>query len=654
MSHALAAQCHRAAQRRVRPQHDGIWISEALLAATFERFCLTSKTTTRHGSFVPGPMENRRRMGRRHMGELNFGHSHSAAPLWGLENLANLTQWRWKPPSSPDARSRERWPEEARAWLVGLFGPTTTTRPPNLKWDARSATSEVVDAGLNCLRRDVSSSATTQTWHNFKSFCDSWKDAVMGGYFSGDRICSTLDGIQRVLSAMKQGDEELLAPLTISKLELNLLQATIEGLTNSDNHSDCFVWDSILHRVSGLQINSITIFKTAMSHIPDFCLRDMSASISANLRTYLSASRRHSQSSTLARQASRMAQPLKRLDLNDQLGILESGTLFVLSNKDSNEEVLHYPRIRLAWLYLLARLPWVSEKYLAAVCFTLEAGKSVRPLSKRSICELYLLKHRSSTRHEAQLFNALEKNHGRENSVSESYSNLCMAAWQTGQFHVIRGLCEFLQKLGREQDIMSIAMGLRNLIKNEATPLVNVALGARQPELAIEILGLYQEHSGGPTYSKKTKFLTEAVKTLTRSQSVSQDRILTALDLVHPSRRKRRRRTETAPKQQLLNASTAARAFAHAPWISNRTSLRLISRCIRYLQAGRRGAVLPTPTLRAVLYNVTRDLAEGKAGRTARLRWVLGLFQRHDGHERMLQVESALRRWREVNDRRRR
>lgn len=602
-------------------------------------------------------------MGRRHMGELNFGQSHSAAPLWGLENLADLTQWQWKPPTSPDARLQQPGAQGAWRrnllkamldWPAGLFAPTSTTSTPpqKLDWDAHSAPSEVIDGGLNSLYRDLSSSTTTQTWPNFKSFCSSWKDCVADDHFSGGKICTILDGIQRGLCVMPLGDEEFLA---ISKLELDLLQATIAGLSSRnmshDNSSDCLVWGSILHKISGLQINNLTIFKTAMAHIPDYYLGDVSAGVVANLRTYLTASRRNSKRSTLARQASKMAQPLTRLNLVNHLHILESSTQFVLLDKESKG--LDYPRMRLAWLYLLARLPCVSESYLAAVCSTLEAGKAVKPLSRRGICELYLAKHRSSIRHETALYHALGQNQERNSKSSKSYSGLCVAAWQTGQFHVVQGLCEFLHKLGRQQDIMHVARGLRDLVKNEATPLVNLALGARQPELAMEILSLYQKHSSGPARCWKRNFSMDALKILTRCPSVRKDKILGALGLVRPLRR-RGKRAENITKRQLLDTATAAITFANAPGVSNRTSLRLISRCIRYLKARNRDAVLPTAALRALLHNITRDLAEGNPGRTARLRWVLRLFQKHAGYEQMLQIGLVLKRWRDYNQRRRR
>ncbi|KAI6093686.1 hypothetical protein F4821DRAFT_3879 [Hypoxylon rubiginosum] len=663
MSPTLASQCHRAAHRHLRPQHDSVWISETLLAATFERFCVTSTTTTRHGSSVPGPMENRRRMGRRRMGELSFGQSHSAAPLWGLENLADLTQWQWKPPSSPDARIEQLKTKGARRrsllnvvldLLSGLFAPRSnpTSNPlPKLVCDAHADPSEVVGVGLNSLRQDLPSSITTQAWTNFKSFCDSWKDCLADGHFSGERICFVLDGIQRGLCMTRLGDEELLSLVTVSKLELCLLQATIAGLSSrsvsQDNHFDCLAWNSVIQKISGLQVNNLTIFKAAMAHIPDCHLSDVATGIVANLRTYLTASRHGKKVSTLARQASKMAQPLTRLDPANHLHILQSGTQFVLLDKNSKGLIYH--RARLAWLYLLARLPCVSESYLAEVCSTLEAGKA-KPLSRRAICRLYLLKHQSSIKHVTALYSTLIQNRW-NTSDSESYNSFCMVAWQTKQFHVVLGLCEFIHMLGRQQDIMWIARALRDLVKNEATPLMNLALGARQPELAIKILSLYQQHSDSPTRYWKKDFLTSALKVLMKSRSVRQDKILSALDLVRPLRR-RGRRAETITKRQLLDTATASIVFANSPGVSNRTSLRLISQCIGYLRARHRNAVLPKAALRALLYNITRDLAEGKPGRTARLRWVLGLFQKHAGYQQMLHIGLVLRRWRDLNHRR--
>ncbi|OAA61237.1 fungal specific transcription factor domain containing protein [Niveomyces insectorum RCEF 264] len=125
------------------PTAEAVWITDALLARAFAHYCrcfssatATTATTTsqfgssatssvacppragtrRFASNVPGPLESRRRLGKRQMTEqlgLPFALHPSAAssspllppPVWALPNAADLRQWQWSPPrDARDAR----------------------------------------------------------------------------------------------------------------------------------------------------------------------------------------------------------------------------------------------------------------------------------------------------------------------------------------------------------------------------------------------------------------------------------------------------------------------------------------------------------------------------------------------------------------------
>ncbi|KAI0482983.1 hypothetical protein GGR56DRAFT_670802 [Xylariaceae sp. FL0804] len=129
MSPFPTAHCCRVVRTHLRPQCDSIWIPDALLYSAFERFRATAPAAARHASSVPGPMESRRRVGKRHMGELNLGQPHAAAPLWALENLVDLSQWTWKPPKTPEVLSRRdtasHYPARGLAGLAENAAETT-------------------------------------------------------------------------------------------------------------------------------------------------------------------------------------------------------------------------------------------------------------------------------------------------------------------------------------------------------------------------------------------------------------------------------------------------------------------------------------------------------------------------------------------------
>ncbi|KAI2629855.1 hypothetical protein GGR54DRAFT_282331 [Hypoxylon sp. NC1633] len=664
MSPSLASQCRRAAHRHLRPQSDSIWIPEALVTAAFERFCVTSRAAVRYGSSTPGPLESRRRMGKRHMGQLNFGHSHSAAPLWDIGDLADLTKWRWKPPSSSDSRQHQSHPANESnlptAVYNWLFRPAREQPLPEIVWDIQSTPSEVIGTALDCLYRDLSSDSTAATRPNFGHFCDSWSGYLADGLFSGEAICSVLDGIQRGLSIPRPEIEEPLNRTT-TRARLSLLSATIIGLSHrgfhEHNYTDRLAWANVLHGISALQMNSLRVFAQAMDHIPGPYLSDLSAGLVANLYAYLTALGRTAKRSSLTRQASKMAESLKKLDFVNLLFVLESGTQYVLKHKISRD--LDYARMRLSWLQLLVRLPAVDGHYLKKICCILEAGIEVEPLSNRDICEIYLARCRASTADLPILYSAVQDTGATDDS--KCYGSLCIALWKTSQFDHIKDLCRFLDDLGREQDVIRLAKGLRNFVKNEVRPLASLAIAAGEPEWAIDIFCHYERGRGSHGSFWRTAFSAKALKFLTKSQFLKHDRLLHALRMRLPGRRRSRRWRRGRGGGELITASELSReqlktarvamALASSGRISNRTALRLISQCVQWIAyLGRRGdAALPDAVLRSLLFVITRDLAEGKPGRTARIRWFLYVLRTRAGSDKMVQVGLALKQWRKIN-----
>lgn len=112
--------CCRALHRpnQALPSAESIWISDALLLSTFQRFLVNSQSTRRHGSFVPGPLESRRRMGKRRMayiadaGTPMFG---SGGPWAWMGDIKSLS-WRWQAPTSPMTRATKT--EIIPRWLA--------------------------------------------------------------------------------------------------------------------------------------------------------------------------------------------------------------------------------------------------------------------------------------------------------------------------------------------------------------------------------------------------------------------------------------------------------------------------------------------------------------------------------------------------------
>ncbi|KAI2614667.1 uncharacterized protein GGS25DRAFT_60850 [Hypoxylon fragiforme] len=694
MPPALISPCRQAIRHRIRPQDDYVWVSDALLATIFERYWTISRTVARYSSSVPGPLENRRRLGKRRMAGLGLGQP-PGEPLWQFDNLADLTQWKWKSPSPTSQLGQPRdgvtrgrtLADFAIRWLWGREEANSTHVPdpvhdtihdtapdtaldtvpkssPEIIIDAvstlsdtviidpHSTPSDIIGIGLKLLYEDLSSEITMSTRSNFTRFCNGWKDHIACGLRSGNAVGLVLDAIQDGLSILQLGTNVSVEQKLVDKFRLILLEATTAGLScltvQGKFHPNRLAWAALFHGISKLQMNNLRVFAHAMAKIPECYLDDVSGGIGANLRTYLIASENAEIRSKLMRQVNKMAVILKKLDPVDHLYILEDINQCLSAHRES--KAVDFPRMRLVWLQVLARLPGLDEDYLTNVCCTLEAGKDVVPLSNKEICEMYLAKHQNSLRALTSLSNSIQDNLI-ENDW-ECYGSFSLMLWRTDQYQHMLGLCEFLNNLGRGQDIMRLVKGFRILVKNEATPLANLAIGIGDPIMALEIYHLYEKSTQIPTCFWKTRFSYKILHLMTRSRVLHHGKILLALGVVCSRTMIVRQRPRSKVKRrQLMKAARAAMAFAKSPNISNRTALELITKCIRYITWARRNWA-PTEALIALLHNITRDLAEGKPGRLRRLKWFLYLLRKQTNGDQMMKIGLGLKRWREMNYRR--
>lgn len=113
------APCRQALRRPRAPARKHACISKSLLASVLERHSATSEQARRGVGQVPGPLESRRRLGKREM-----GHGHAvpvAAPVlpWLSAPPPDLSKWTWQAPSRASPRAREHAQErpDRAAWM---------------------------------------------------------------------------------------------------------------------------------------------------------------------------------------------------------------------------------------------------------------------------------------------------------------------------------------------------------------------------------------------------------------------------------------------------------------------------------------------------------------------------------------------------------
>lgn len=261
-----AARCCRAVQHQISTPLESIWITDSALCQAFERYCSISKVAKRRASSVPGPLENRRRLGKRNIAELNSLQSHSALPAWALPNAVDLSQWTWEPPStSPAIRFQKdqkaapsKWPLPAVRlpdWLVGLAGEREVVVSDKAKTQQVQRSEPMGDMSLRgeleILASTASSMSATSFVQSFQTFCGHFQQQLVLGLSQGIDISEVLRLALEALDAKleKSPHKEL-----VRTQYLTLLESVVDGikfcrvLEPSAFPSD--IWQTLLVRLS--------------------------------------------------------------------------------------------------------------------------------------------------------------------------------------------------------------------------------------------------------------------------------------------------------------------------------------------------------------------------------------------------------------------
>ncbi|KAH7364497.1 hypothetical protein BKA65DRAFT_590821 [Rhexocercosporidium sp. MPI-PUGE-AT-0058] len=135
-----APTCRRALQRQLYTPSDSVWISDEALSLVFQRFCAVSKTRKRYGSFVPGPLESRRRLGKRRMtlqSNAAPAPAFGIAALWGSFGEVDRTKWQWEAPSAQNPGTEAATSALPR-WLVEWGTASETLPDPSIPTISKS------------------------------------------------------------------------------------------------------------------------------------------------------------------------------------------------------------------------------------------------------------------------------------------------------------------------------------------------------------------------------------------------------------------------------------------------------------------------------------------------------------------------------------
>jgi hypothetical protein len=222
---------------------------------------------------------------------------------------------------------------------------------------------------------------------------------------------------------------------------------------------------------------------------------------------------------------------------------------------------------------------------------------------------------------------------------------------RNGDSHgIFVSLLKFLQRLGRSRELVDSLKALSKVRKLPPRLPEEIARASYDHVLALMMHDVYVSclrGPGGPEWSPETwkKYADQIIM----DPAINPAKIWAALEIeMHDSRRKvgasNQRLKWSLVSRKAAVVESLAQRFADAAHLRPRVALRHVSQCVSYLEAHKRAL---TPDVVKALYRVvTADLAEGRPGRTERLRWLLRVVKRYYGYDVMVKCGLTLSRWR--------
>ncbi|ROT36903.1 hypothetical protein SODALDRAFT_209960 [Sodiomyces alkalinus F11] len=697
MSSRPTARCCRAA-RRLRAPIDSIWITDSVLANAFERYCHVSRLSRRNSSSVPGPLENRRRLGKRRMTGLYSADFQPTLPPWLIEYPVDLSQWKWMPPTptptptpaNPDAATREAGSSQRRRrsllswvekWLPveteqgGVERVELTTDPPQSILQPKEDLEERLRHA-----RDALSPAADVLAPEFRQVMDGIRRDIHLGLVSLDSVHEALATFPTSPSASTTQ-----ANLVVTLAKRRFLSAVIDGLVYSRVQNLAQTGPELgrllLKSISELPTDqeSAQMAQHVLAATPEEQLGTLSEGLHALVRTWLPASPEcYSQAAAI------LADGLGRLSPTTHGELLHSLETVALE-AEPNTDITR----RLRWLDMLARMRQVNESFFLEAC--VRSGCFDEEPSSTTECRLVELLIRQWQSRGYFPGARMVRDACRRDALRDADLGLASLAWNislrqppgkdkdkdkdnrnnNNSLGLLTSYFKVLRRLDLSERFLQSFQKL--CTQNPTTTLQEergfklLAIASRDHRIAAAVYGLmkHQETNNNTQRRLSTwdwKAWTPYIQSMILDAHIPPR---TVWEVVHTRSPQDLARSPTshlrlAAKRRLV--ADMAVWFSQAAHLSDRAALRHVSRCNAWLAANGtngtngngtngngNGEVLPPQALLAVVRAATRDVKRGERGRTQRMNWVLDLVRAHLGDEQAMKTGKVLERWRRNN-----
>ncbi|KAL9946744.1 hypothetical protein D7B24_008362 [Verticillium nonalfalfae] len=671
------ARCCRAV-KHLRAPLDNVWITDSVLASAFERYCHASRLSRRNSSSVPGPLENRKRLGKRRITGLYSADFQPTLPPWLIEFPADLTQWKWSPPTELASRLRmeESPPPKSWSlltWMDQLLPAEEAVDYPRQEYDDVLQPSDDFSERLEETREALLKSLAKLD-PDFRLAMDRLQHDIYLGLLTLEAIPKALSSFTATIVAARQDPQVARSATTalLSAIIKGMAYSRVQGLAEASPH----LCNTLLRRVSELPASraSAELICTILTVVPDQHMNRLGEGLHAALQTWLAAPARAYEAS-----APLMANALARISPQEHTALLAGMESVAMRHEGSH--IVHGRRLR--WLDILARMPQVDTTFLLEACSRSSMfgqASSSAPAHDLSKLLLQQWQSRGYLRNARQVQSAWK----REASTDQELS-MSSLAWHIGTLehpgdggsHRIGLLMSLFRALRRLDMIDGFLASFDKYCRTRQSSNSNslsevgfraIALASKDHRIATAMYELMKRHRGTNRPAALRTWSWNDwhpyIKPMILDADVDPNLVWEVLHSESPAERARRhhhqQNTTTTTNMMRSKRSAELRLrtkqklvadmavwFSRASHLSDRAALRHVSRCNAWLAA--QGLTLPAAGLEAVVRVAVRDLKRGEPGRTARLNWALDLTQRRLGVEQAEKTGRVLEMWRRRN-----
>lgn len=682
--------CSRAVQRQIRTPCDSLWISDELLSSTFQRFCLVTPPVRRNGSSVPGPLECRRRLGKRRITGLSEAVRlpiQDFGALWGISGAADRNQWQWEAPSIPSSQATKESTLEIPPWLRGYepLPENDLPKSPRIDQPVYAEPRGIVQEDLDHFFGQLQAATFADAQKLCRHFAQDFKQKSILGLTSEELMMASLQQF-----AKRVPDVTIGAELTMTRC-IEFYQAVWEGIRSckvlkvtdlngtllnrllcllsrfASSESAQSIATSIIQHASTNQLNQMRqgvmrLARTWISSWSDLVppstfhvLKDEEPDVTATVhRKRIPTALKESVlalARCLEKLPSALANDVIRKSTSDVKGLFMARSLY----QKKLQRMVRY-----SWASMVANMKCSNEDLLVRVWRELESVpcgiakfKNESDIYKISLYEgtTLILDHWVSQGQIKSVVDVKKAFHAAAMlSHDHSPARLLLAIDESRELCWIKTKFMFrlLRRIERPHLIYPIIHSLigsgvkipQSLIADEIKK--HSATDART---ALNIYRQYRRHQ----HDYRPLLLDDcpdSVVEMIKHPSIHPEEIWGVLGVPRFSPRHISISRKILPRARVDLVHKMAGAFAQTECYSRRVALRNLMRCVMYLH--RHGEPMSVELTRALCcIGVTKELLENNRVGTRKLAWILDLIAKVEGEEIASTIDKAVYGWRQ-------